>query len=516
MSKQLIFDVQIVIDLWLNTNSASITQNLLNQAEAMGAKIWMSATTISQLEITARQILQPNTVFNYMNDWLSRIGVLTNYGFEQAEIYTKASCFQDAQIVAAMRSLSDKQPKCIVTENSQFDTLNAALCKTPAQALEWLIQPDIKSSLTTIPFIDLATQQTAIRSDLEQRLERVLRHGQYILGPEVLELETALADYTKAQYCITVSSGTDALIVSLMALGIGPGDEVITTPFTFVATAEAIVLVGATPVFIDIDPKTCNINPELIAASITKRTKAILPVSLYGQPAEMAAINAIADQYNLPVIEDAAQSFGAEYRGHKSCNLSTIGCTSFFPSKPLGCYGDGGAIFTNDTAIAQACRELRVHGQSQRYQHNKIGVMARMDSIQCAVVLAKLRHLNWELEQRQIVAKRYNAAFNVTNQNMSAVAINPLPWPEMDRTSVFAQYTILTNNREVLQTKLQRAKIPSAVHYPLTLTEQPAYRAFAISAVPVAMNMAQQVISLPMGPYLTVTDQERIIDCVLS
>lgn len=526
MSKQLIFDIQIVIDLWLKIGSASITQELLNQAETIDAKIWMPATAISRLEIAARHALQQTGLIDtqitpilskHMRDWLARIGILTDHGFEQAELYAKASCFQDAQIVAAARSLTNKQPICIVTENLQFDNLGEALCKTSIEALDWLIQTDISNPLTTIPFIDLATQQTAIRQDLEQRLERVLRHGQYILGPEVWELEIALANYTGAKYCIAVSSGTDALIVSLMALGIGVGDEVITTPFTFVATAEAIVLVGARPVFIDIDPQTCNINTALIEASITERTKAIMPVSLYGQPADMDAINAIAAKYKLPVIEDAAQSFGAEYRGRKSCNLSIIGCTSFFPAKPLGCYGDGGAIFTNDESIAQTCRELRVHGQSERYRHNKIGVMARMDSMQCAVVLAKLKRLDWELKQRQIIAKRYSLALNEKNSVLTNVTINPLPWPQSDRTSVFAQYTILTNNREALQTKLHHANIPSAVHYPLSLTEQLAYREFAINAqVPVTMEMTKKVLSLPMGPDLSAADQDRIISCILA
>ncbi|MGV6851180.1 MAG: DegT/DnrJ/EryC1/StrS family aminotransferase, partial [bacterium] len=251
-----------------------------------------------------------------------------------------------------------------------------------------------------IPFIDLKTQYKALEVEIRQRINNVLEHGQYIMGPEVQELEQKLADYTGAEHCITTASGTEALLISLMALNIKPGDEVITTPFTFIATAEVIVLLGAKPVFVDIKPDTCNINASLIEEKITNKTKAIMPVSLYGQPADMDEINAIADKYNLPVIEDAAQSFGATYKNKKSCNLSTIGCTSFFPSKPLGCYGDGGAIFTSDDDIAKACREIRVHGQSQRYVHTRVGVGGRMDTIQCAVVLAKLERFDWEVEQR--------------------------------------------------------------------------------------------------------------------
>ena len=227
-------------------------------------------------------------------------------------------------------------------------------------------------SRSVIPFIDLKTQYQALKTEINERIQRVLEHGQYIMGPEVGELEEKLAAYTGAKHCITVASGTEALLISLMALGIKSGDEVITTPFTFAATAEVIVLLGATPIFVDIEQDTCNIDAKLIEAAITKKTKAIMPVSLYGQPADMDEISAIASKYNLPVIEDAAQSFGAEYKGRKSCNLSTIGCTSFFPSKPLGCYGDGGAIFTCDDEIAQACREIRIHGQSKRYVHTHI------------------------------------------------------------------------------------------------------------------------------------------------
>jgi UDP-2-acetamido-2-deoxy-ribo-hexuluronate aminotransferase len=284
----------------------------------------------------------------------------------------------------------------------------------------------------TIPFIDLKTQYKALQPEIQRRINQVLEHGQYIMGPEVKELEEKLSAYTGAKHCITVSSGTEALLISLMALGIGRGDEIITTPFTFVATAEVIVLLGATPVFVDVEPDTGNIDAKLIEAAITSRTKAIMPVSLYGQPADMDEINAIAArQGNIPVIEDAAQSFGAEYKGKKSCNLSTIGCTSFFPSKPLGCYGDGGAIFTNDDAIALACREIRVHGQSQRYVHTRVGVGGRMDTLQCAIVLAKLDRFDWEVEQRLAIGRRYNDLMD--QHGIRRIAQRD------ERTSVFAR-----------------------------------------------------------------------------
>ncbi|HEY8608884.1 MAG TPA: DegT/DnrJ/EryC1/StrS family aminotransferase [Noviherbaspirillum sp.] len=356
-----------------------------------------------------------------------------------------------------------------------------------------------------MPFIDLKTQYQALKSDIAERINRVLEHGQYIMGPEVAELETKLAAYTGSKHCITVASGTEALLISLMALGIGPGDEIVTTPFTFVATAEVIVLLGAKPVFVDVEPDTGNIDPRLVEAAITSRTKAIMPVSLYGQPADMDELNAIAQRHGgIPVIEDAAQSFGATYKGRKSCNLSTIGCTSFFPSKPLGCYGDGGAIFTNDDAIAQACREIRVHGQSRRYVHTRVGVGGRMDTLQCAIVLAKLERFEWEIAQRIAIGNAYNAMMD--EAGIARIAQRP------DRTSVFAQYTVLLDDREAAQEELKREGVPTAVHYPVPLNRQPAYEHLSDKAdCPVADKLAARVMSLPMGADLLPADQQRIM-----
>ncbi|MGZ9045090.1 MAG: DegT/DnrJ/EryC1/StrS family aminotransferase [Telluria sp.] len=344
-------------------------------------------------------------------------------------------------------------------------------------------------------FTDLKTQYQALKTGIDARIQRVLDHGQYIMGPEVAELEGQLAGYTGARHCITVSSGTEALLISLMALGVRPGDEVITTPFSFIATAEAIVLLGAIPVFADIDPATCNIAPGLIESKISRRTRAIMPVSLFGQPADMDEINAIAARHGLAVVEDAAQSFGASYRGKKSCNLSTIGCTSFFPSKPLGCYGDGGAIFTSSDELAQAMREIRIHGQSRRYVHTRIGVGGRMDTLQCAVVLAKMERFEWELAQRNKVAASYDAMFS---GRLGMVGRS------RDRSSVFAQYTVVLDERERVQAALHEAGIPTAVHYPVPIHLQPAYAALsAPGECPVAVEMAARVLSLPMGPYLS-------------
>ena len=357
-------------------------------------------------------------------------------------------------------------------------------------------------------FIDLKSQYAALREPINARIQRVLDHGQYIMGPEVKELEERLAAWTGARHCIAVASGTEALLIALMALGIKPGDEVITTPFTFAATAEMIALIGGKPVYVDVEEDTANIDAAKVAAAITPRTKAIMPVSLYGQPADMDEINAIAAKHKLPVIEDAAQSFGAEYKGRKSCNLSTIGCTSFFPSKPLGCYGDGGAIFTGDDALAQAMREIRVHGQSGRYHHTRVGVGGRMDAIQCAVVLAKLERFDWEVRQRIEIGAHYTA---LLGDAVKTMALRP------DRSCVYAQYTVRVAERAKMEAKLKAQGIPTAVHYPLSLHQQPAYSAgWEGRSFPVSEQLAREVLSLPMHADLDEATQQRIVKAVRS
>ena len=356
-------------------------------------------------------------------------------------------------------------------------------------------------------FTGLKQQYQLLRTDIDAGIQRVLDHGQYIMGPEVAQLEAQLAGFSGAAHCITVSSGTEALLISLMALGVQAGDEVITTPFSFIATAEAIVLAGARPVFVDVDRSSGNLDPARLSRRIGPRTRAIMPVSLYGQPAEMDAINGIARRYGLSVIEDAAQSLGATYHGQRSGNLSAIGCTSFFPSKPLGCYGDGGAIFTSDAELARAMRELRIHGQAERYRHTRVGVGGRMDTLQCAVVLAKLPAFEHEILQRQRVAATYDAWFAGRVETLS---------PPADRSSAWAQYTIVPERREAVQAALTAAGIPSVVHYPLPIHRQPAYQRYDDVACPVAELLAQRVLSLPMSPYLTNADIGRVAATVLA
>ena len=359
-------------------------------------------------------------------------------------------------------------------------------------------------------FTDLKAQYAALKPDVDARIQRVLDHGQYIMGPEVSELERSLAAYTASRHCVTVSSGTEALLIALMALGIGPGDDVITSPFTFAATGEVIVLVGAKPVFVDVEPDTCNLDVRQLESAITPRTKAIMPVSLYGQVADMAEINAIAARHGLSVIEDAAQSFGATYQGRRSCALSTFGCTSFFPSKPLGCYGDGGALFTDDDALAQAAREIRVHGQSGRYHHTRIGVGGRMDTLQCAIVLAKLPRFAWELERRHALGARY-AHLLQGIPGLRLLAVRP------DRDCVWGQYTVFVENRPAVQAALKDAGIPTAIHYPRPLHHQPAYAAHCCpECCSVSLQVSQQVLSLPMSADLAEADQDRVAAALRS
>jgi UDP-2-acetamido-2-deoxy-ribo-hexuluronate aminotransferase len=358
-----------------------------------------------------------------------------------------------------------------------------------------------------IPLIDLATQQSRLRDKIEAGIARVLAHGKYILGPEVTELEERLAAYTGATYCISCANGTDALQIALMALGVGPGDEIITPGFSYIATAEAAVVLGARAVYVDIDAVTYNLDPAQLEAAITPKTKAIIPVSLYGQAADYDTINAIAQKHGIPVIEDGAQSFGASYKGRKSGNLTTIGCTSFFPSKPLGCYGDGGAIFTSDAKLANVLRQVARHGQDRRYHHIRVGVNSRLDTIQAAVLLAKLEILDDEIAGRDAVAARYSAAFSTSDAVIAPQIVE-------GRQSAWAQYTVRVRGRDAVQSTLNVAGIATAVHYPLALNHQPAVASDA--HLPRGDEAAAEVLSLPISSYLPKDDQALIIETLIA
>ena len=370
-------------------------------------------------------------------------------------------------------------------------------------------------------FIDLEAQQQQLLADgrslreaIDKRIATVLNHGQYILGPEAGELERELAAYVGVEHCIAVASGTDALLIALMALGVKSGDEVITTPFSFIATSETIALLGADPVYVDVDPLTYNLNPALLEAAITPRSKAIIPVSLYGQPADFKAINQIAERHGLPVIEDGAQSFGAEHHGRRSGGLSTIATTSFFPSKPLGGYGDGGACFTNDGEVAERMRRISRHGQSRRYFHTDLGVNGRIDTLQAAILLAKLELFEAEVQARQRVAARYN-------QQLQAAGITTTPHLSHGNTSVYAQYTVQVENRPAIQERLKQDGVPTAVHYPTLLCQQPALagcgkRCSKGCGCLQAQRASERVLSLPMHPYFKESDQDIVVAALVA
>lgn len=357
-------------------------------------------------------------------------------------------------------------------------------------------------------FNDLQEQYKQLKSEIDRRIQQVLDHGQYILGPEVKELEEKLAAYVGVKHCVAVANGTDALMIAMMALDLQPGDEIITTPFTFIATGEMIALLGAKPVFVDIDRETYNIDAKKMENAITPKTRGLMPVSLYGQTADMRAIEQIAQKYQLPVIEDAAQSFGATYYGRKSCGLSTIGCTSFFPSKPLGCYGDGGACFSDDDELALKMRQIRVHGQSKRYNHQLLGVNSRLDTLQAAILLAKLTVFDAEVAARIRLGQRYNS---LLEKHVPVIKVPP------ENTCVYAQYTIEVAQRGAIQEALQKQGIPTAVHYPLPLNRQPVFSNQGYTETfHNADQAAKSVLSLPMHPYLTEKEQDFICESLVA
>ena len=381
---------------------------------------------------------------------------------------------------------------------------------TPAQFIR------LPATAASFEFIDLMSQQDYLRPELERRIHTVLHHGRYIMGPEIEELEQELARYVGVPHCISVSSGTDALLIAMMALGIGVGDEVITVPYTWISTAEAIALLGARTVFVDIDPHTFTMDVSLIEEAITPRTKAIMPVSLYGQCADMQTINELALRHNLTVIEDAAQSFGATFQGRRSCGLSTIGCTSFFPSKPLGCYGDGGALFTTEDELAERMRQIRVHGQKQKHIHPIVGVNGRFDALQAAVLLAKFPHFENECVRRQQAANTYAHLLQDQLGDRLEDLIR-LPQIADGNTSVYAQYTVLLKDRERVQAALSQAGVPSVAYYVAPLHLQGAFTSLGHQPgdFPIAEEIAQKGLSLPMSPTIT-RDQQELVAHVMA
>ncbi len=501
----ILLDVNIVVDICTERSPHfSSSLEVICKAKQQKHRVWLYVGSVQTLEyviaaelqrqdeeqsfanclINARKLLE---IFTKDKQWLAALA-------QEGDVFANNDP-EDAQFYKAVQRLGT-DARIVSRDKKMLERGEYAISVT-----EYLLLTETKPPIN---FIDLKTQQNQNRFQLEKNIHKVLHHGKYIMGPEIQELEQKLANYIGVKHSLTISSGTDALLIAMMALGVGHGDEVITTPFSFIATAETIVLLGAKPIFVDIDSRTYNIEPSQIEAAITPKTKAILAVSLYGQCADFDTINAIAQKHNLPVIEDAAQSFGATYKGRKSCGLSTIGCTSFFPSKPLGCYGDGGACFTNDDELAKIMREIRIHGQDKRYHHARIGINGRMDTLQAAIVLAKFAIFPQEVEARSRIGQAYTEA-------LKDIVITP--YIEPHNTSVYAQYTIQVENRDDLQNQLKEQSIPTAVHYPIPLNKQPA---FARRGNPLwlpltaAEKVAERVMSLPMHPYLTEIEQTHI------
>lgn len=360
-----------------------------------------------------------------------------------------------------------------------------------------------------IDFANLGFQYQLYKEKIDARVSKVLEDSNYIMGPEIEELELALKDFTSAKNCISCSSGTDALTLAMLCLGVGREDEVITTPFSYVATADTIAMLGAKPVFVDIDPETFNIDASKISNAITSKTKAIMPVSLFGQPADIDKIIAVAEEYDLKVIIDGAQSFGSTYKNISDSSLGNYSTTSFFPAKPLGCYGDGGAVFTDNDDCAAKMRKLRVHGQEARYNHKYLGIGARLDTIQAAILLAKLEHYKSEIQKRQEIASLYS---NLLENNNSIIT----PFVSPDTTSVWAQYTLRVNSRESIQEELKKKGIPSAVHYPRPLHKQECFKYLDCDYLefPETEKACSEVLSLPMNAFLTIEEVEYVAEAI--
>jgi UDP-2-acetamido-2-deoxy-ribo-hexuluronate aminotransferase len=513
----LLLDVDIVIDICQPRSDFSDSAlKSLAKCHGHGGRIWLYAGSVQTLEYS----LAGGLIQQAGSEGLSlpvaealRRSRLLIYEFARdkhwlAALASEGDVFlsddpEDEQLIRALERFEPSTIRLLTRDKSLLGKCPAAI--SPDAYL--LLQTGKKS----FDFIDLKIQQDAERGSLEKGIHRVLHHGQYIMGPEIKELETHLAAYVGAKHCITCSSGTDALLMALMALDIGPGDEVITVPYTWISTAEVIALIHAKPVFVDIQPDTFNMDPDKLESAITPRTKAIMPVGIYGQCADMTRINAIADKHGIPVIEDAAQCFGATHHGKKACNLSLIGCTSFFPSKPLGCYGDGGAIFTPDDALADKLCQIRIHGQKVKHQHPLVGINGRLDTIQAAILLEKFSLFPEECRLRAEKGNRYN-------ELLSGIADIKTPVITDGNTSVYAQYTILSPGRDTLSRKLQAAGIPSVAYYTAPLHLQGAFAGLGYKAgdFPVAEQVAAQCLSLPMSPYLNREDQDAVASAIRS
>ena len=497
----LILDAGIVALACLpNTEPTNKVDSLIQKVSGSSIKRWLYAAQVSEILEQIRCRLTDSDSPDSLKKARELLEKFSQQCFWLSALSEDVSLQDDDPIRAGLVQATSRLGKGAMVVSDVKSRLSYGLPFVSVQEVLDTVMSDNK-----VQFIELSAQQDGIRPALERNIHRVLYHGQYVMGPEITTLESRLATYVGVDHCVCVSSGTDALLIAMMALEISPGDEVITTPFTFFAAIETIKLLGAKPIFVDIDQTSYALDANLIEAAINGRTKAILPVSLYGQCGDMDRINEIADSHQIPVIEDGAQSFGATYRGRRSCSLSQIGCTSFFPAKPLGAYGDAGACFTQDPQLAVRIREIRDHGQSARYEHVRMGVNGRMDTLQAAVLLAKLDIFDEELVSRAQVAEQYAEILKPAEKS----GLLTLPKLKPYNFSSWAQYTIEVNQRNRVQNSMAEKGIPTAVHYP-----QPVYKQLAltdsVTHCPVTDRVVERVLSLPMHPYLSVETQERV------
>lgn len=507
MTLDVLLAPDVVVECCLSDSKAALLRQWLSSVAPSAFRIWLYAGSVDRIFSDLVDRIGKNQQIQSVGPQLEAASRLRNFvdginwlaALAEDGIWSESEHPALAQLCKAVKRLG--ADAWLVTDDPHL----GRVCPQSISFDE--IGRRLDEQVSHIEFIDLQTQQDRIRPQLERRLHEVLRHGRYIMGPEVAELEEKLADFVGAKHCISVASGTDSLLIAMMALGVESGDEVITVPYTWISTAEMIALLGAKPVFIDIDPRTFNMDVQQLEGAITSKTKAIMPVSIYGQCADMAPINAIAQRHGIPVIEDAAQSFGATYEGRRSCSLSEIGSTSFFPSKPLGCYGDGGALFTDDDRLATLMAQIRIHGQSRKHYHPLIGINGRLDTMQAAVLLSKIDHFDEECQARSRIGKRYNELFELAESSQSQLQNHPgIICPLIDRRceSVFAQYTIRIEQRDEVQASLSRCGIPSVAYYVAPLHLQPAFHFLGhkVGDFPVSEEVARTCLSLPMNPYL--------------
>ncbi|MGB5686052.1 MAG: DegT/DnrJ/EryC1/StrS family aminotransferase [Candidatus Electrothrix sp.] len=534
--KHVVFDVSSIVALLVDSEKNEDIKRLLD-LDKQDVSCWISAGSLPSIQYIFLRTIEENggsqqegvrTFQELFTALLNRVSILSNLGFRQNELIAKARDLEGAQIALAADQLHGE--KIIVTDDPSFDTLGLIESKTALEAMAWL---GCQDKNTQIPFVDLAGQQDALRPQLEKGIFTVLKHGKYILGPEVQELEGVLSDYVGVENAIGVASGTDALLAVLMAWGVGPGDAVFTTPFTFIATSEVISLLGATPVFVDIDPRTYNIDPDKLALAVQAvkandptiyplprftgcealQPKAVIPVDLFGLPADYDPIMKIAEQNKLFVLEDAAQGLGGVYKNHKSGSFGHAAATSFFPAKPLGCYGDGGAVMTNDQGLADEIRSIRVHGKGKdKYDNVRVGLNARLHTVQAAFLLAKFGVFSQEVAGRQRVAEKYS-------EILKGCAALTVPFVPDFAQSAWAQYTLYyQNDRVITQGALQASNIPSAVYYGRSLHLQPVYKGLGYEKgdLPVSEISSEHVLSLPMSPNLSDAALDHIISGVLD